>query len=50
MLIMQRTLLLQSGDSFEFALRLCGHANIWQACSKFVVDREAGILQIPAKV
>ncbi|DBA92223.1 hypothetical protein WJX77_001787 [Trebouxia sp. C0004] len=40
----------QTGDSFEFALRLCGHASIWEACSKFVVDNEAGILQLPAKV
>lgn len=41
---------MQSGDSFEFALRLCGHASIWQECSKFVMDKEAGILQFPAKV
>ncbi len=41
---------MQTGDSFEFALRLCGHASIWEACSKFVVDKEAGILQFPVKV
>lgn len=43
-------LFVQTGDSFEFALRLCGHASIWEACSKFVVDKEAGILQFPVKV
>ncbi len=43
-------LCVQTGDSFEFALRLCGHASIWEACSKFVVDEEAGILQFPVKV
>ena len=46
----KHTLDLQSGDSFEFALRLCGHANIWRECSKFVIDKEAGMLQFPAKV
>ncbi|KAA6423269.1 MAG: flagellar associated [Trebouxia sp. A1-2] len=40
----------QTGDSFEFALRLCGHASIWESCSKFQVDKEAGILQFPVKV
>ena len=46
----KRILAAQSGDSFEFALRLCGHAKIWRECSKFVVDKEAGILQFPAEV
>ena len=43
-------LVVQTGDSFEFALRLCGHATIWEACTKFVVDKEAGMLQFPVKV
>ena len=43
-------LFVQTGDSFEFALRICGHASIWEACSKFLVDKEAGILQFPVKV
>lgn len=41
---------MQSGDSFEFALRLCGQGAIWQDCAKYVVDREQGLLQFPAKV
>ncbi|DBA95272.1 TPA: Cilia- and flagella-associated protein 74 [Trebouxia sp. C0006] len=40
----------QTGDSFEFALKLCGHASIWETCSNFVVDKEAGILHFPVKV
>ncbi len=43
-------LYMQTGDSFDFALRLCAHASIWEACTKFVVDKEAGILQFPVKV
>ena len=43
-------LFVQTGDSFEFALRLCGHASIWETCSNFVVDKEAGILHFPVKV
>lgn len=41
---------MQSGDSFEFALRLCGQRSIWEECSRYVTDREQGILQLPAKV
>lgn len=42
--------MLQSGDSFEFALRLCGQGPIWQDCAKYVIDEEQGLLQFPAKV
>lgn len=41
---------MQTGDSFEFALRLCGQGNIWQECAKYVVDRDQGLLQFPVKV
>lgn len=43
-------LYMQTGDSFDFALILCAHASIWEACTKFVVDKEAGILHFPVKV
>lgn len=41
---------MQTGDSFEFALRLCGQGSIWQECAKYVVDRDQGLLQFPVKV